>query len=238
MPSKLFLLYGCVLGCLLTACATMPESHRNRDEVIKIGYLDQEKVVRDVKFKEQSTGSLWSDTYQARLFANMYRASKVGDTVTVIVEESAKGTNSGTSKSKRKQDQSNSFEGGVGDIISKFAAILNPANVLKSKTDSKFDADGSTQRSGNLDAKLTCTITRVFENGNMEIMGEQHMKINNERQVLKVEGVIRPYDVKPDNTVLSSSIADAHISFSGFGMVADRQKPGWFIKALDWLWPF
>ncbi len=78
----------------------------------------------------------------------------------------------------------------------------------------------------------------VFENGNMEIMGEQHMKINNERQVLKIEGVIRPYDIKPDNSVLSSSIADARISFSGFGMVADRQKPGWLIKALDWLWPF
>ncbi len=231
-------MYGCVLGLLLSACATMPESTRNRDEVIKIGYLDQEKVVRDVKFKEQNTGSLWNDTYQARLFANMYRASKVGDTVTVIVEESATGKNSGVSKSKRKQDQSNSVEGGVGDIISKFAAILNPANILKSKTDSKFDADGSTQRTGSLDAKLTCTITRVFENGNMEIMGEQHMKINNERQVLKIEGVIRPYDIKPDNSVLSSSIADARISFSGFGMVADRQKPGWLIKALDWLWPF
>lgn len=224
---------------LMSACISkVPTTSRNKNEMMRVGLRDQDKMDRDVKFVEHNTGSLWNNTYQARLYDNMYRASKVGDTVTILVDESTTGSNTGSTKSKRKQDQSLSIDGGLGSLLSKFASILNPSNFLKTKTDSKFDADGETERKGSLNATLTAMVTKVYSNGNMEIVGEKHMKINNERQVLIVEGIIRAYDIMPNNTILSSSIADARITYSGFGVVAEKQKPGWLIRALDFIWPF
>jgi flagellar L-ring protein precursor FlgH len=53
-----------------------------------------------------------------------------------------------------------------------------------------------------------------------------------------LEGVIRPSDIASDNTVLSSYIADARISYTGKGVVSDKQRPGWMSRVLDYVWPF
>jgi flagellar L-ring protein FlgH len=50
-----------------------------------------------------------------------------------------------------------------------------------------------------------------------------------------VSGVVRSYDVGPDNTVLSSRIADGEVRIDGHGTVSDRQKPGLFQRIFDFL---
>jgi flagellar L-ring protein precursor FlgH len=50
--------------------------------------------------------------------------------------------------------------------------------------------------------------------------------------------MIRPEDIAPDNTVLSSRVADAEIYLVGRGVIQDKQRPGWVIRILDKIWPF
>jgi flagellar L-ring protein precursor FlgH len=38
--------------------------------------------------------------------------------------------------------------------------------------------------------------------------------------------------------VVSTAIADAKISISGKGVIADKQNPGYGHRAFDWVWPF
>jgi flagellar L-ring protein precursor FlgH len=89
-----------------------------------------------------------------------------------------------------------------------------------------------------LQARLTARVVRVLDNGNLLIEGRRQLTLNAEDQFIVITGVIRPEDIAADNWVLSSNIADARILYTGSGVLADKQHPGWMTRALDWVWPF
>ncbi len=62
--------------------------------------------------------------------------------------------------------------------------------------------------------------------------------INEEESHLYISGVVRPSDIQADNSVSSNLIADAQVEYTGRGPVADKQRPGWFTRFFDWVWPF
>lgn len=203
-------------------------------------YFDPESAELVEGMEQKVTGSLWVDAYGSHLYDNMYRAHRIGDTVMIVVSEESQGKNTGDTKSDKKSEHTASIDN-LGNLMSKLSGMitgLDPTSLIKGKTDSKFQGKASTERTNSLMAKLAVTVTRVLKNGNMLVRGEKHVKVNKEDQFLIVEGIIRPYDILPDNTVLSSSLADARITYSGFGIVAERQKPGWLVRALDYVWPF
>ncbi|MFQ5716219.1 MAG: flagellar basal body L-ring protein FlgH, partial [Nitrospinales bacterium] len=49
---------------------------------------------------------------------------------------------------------------------------------------------------------------------------------------------IRPRDINFDNTISSRFIADAAITLTGEGVIADEQRVGWGSRLLAWIWPF
>lgn len=98
-----------------------------------------------------------------------------------------------------------------------------------------MSASGSTARGGTLEAKMTTRVVEIFPNGNLRIEGRQRIVINGEDQEIVVSGVVRPRDISPDNTVLSTYVADAEIVFNGTGVVGDKQTPGLLTRLLDWL---
>ena len=62
--------------------------------------------------------------------------------------------------------------------------------------------------------------------------------IINQKILIQISGIIRPEDVQPNNTILSTRIAQAEISYSGTGALSDASKPGWVTRALFSVWPF
>ncbi len=247
MKSKLFFKPLCgsfavtMMLSLSIGCAQQRGSSEFENGIADLStFYDVGESAEDLRKVQERKGSLWADTYSARLYDNMYRASKVGDIVTIVVSEEAKGTGTGTTKTKRKSEHDASVDtlGGLMQSLTNIISNLNPASLISAKTESKFQGDGSTEREGSLFATITARITKVLSNGNMLVRGEKQIKINAERQVLIVEGLIRPHDIFPNNTISSAAISDARISYSGFGVVAERQRPGWLTRVLDYIWPF
>jgi len=78
-------------------------------------------------------------------------------------------------------------------------------------------------------------VVESYSNNTMRIEGRQKIVINGEEQEIVLTGLVRTEDVAPDNTVLSTFVADAEISFVGTGMVADKNKPGLLTRLLNWL---
>jgi flagellar L-ring protein precursor FlgH len=78
----------------------------------------------------------------------------------------------------------------------------------------------------------------VYPNGNLKILGHREVVVNSERQTMEVTGIVRPIDVDSRNTVQSTAIADAQISYSGFGVVDDKQHPGWLSRDFNFISPF
>jgi len=88
-----------------------------------------------------------------------------------------------------------------------------------------------------LRGELSVTVTKVFDNGNMEILGQKKLTLNNGDEYIRLLGIIRPEDISNQNTVQSSRIANAKISYTGAGDVADTSKKGWFAKLVDVVTP-
>jgi flagellar L-ring protein precursor FlgH len=178
------------------------------------------------------------------------KARQVGDIVTVKISESSKATNSADTKAGR----TSSLEAGIDTlfgtedwyrdkVLDNIPSALpkpdpfgNPS--IKGSLSSDFDGSGSTSRSGDLSAFITCRVTEVLHNGNLYIVGSREVLVNHETQMIILSGVIRPRDINDDNVILSTFVSDAKIAYSGSGIVNDRQRPGWLANLLNSVWPF
>ncbi len=170
--------------------------------------------------------SLWERTNNdsTGYYAEM-KGLNVGDILTVIILENA----SASQKSVTQNSKSTSIAGtnGTGPL----AAIKN----IGLGTSSDFQGDGATTQTTKLSSSITARIMKVFPNGNMLIEGKKTSQINNETQEMFVKGVIRPVDISADNTVYSTSLADAEIKLSGHGSSSRTAKPGLINKVYDWI---
>jgi len=153
------------------------------------------------------------------------RACKVGDTLTVIISEFS------TASQTAKTDFSKGTET-QGEIELANGGEL-PAWTWNYSSD--FAGSGSTQRKGSLVAKLTVEVVEVLPNGNLRIKGAKRVKINEEEQIIYLEGVVRPEDIGENNTISSVNIAQANIRYEGRGPISEGKRPGIISRLLNWL---
>ena len=95
--------------------------------------------------------------------------------------------------------------------------------------------DGSTSRTGNLRGEISVRITETLPDGNFRLVGTRSVDINGDRQLIEISGVCRPRDIAADNTILSTFISDAQISYSGTGPMQDSADPGVLTRIVNWL---
>ncbi|HLF22353.1 MAG TPA: flagellar basal body L-ring protein FlgH, partial [Burkholderiales bacterium] len=78
-------------------------------------------------------------------------------------------------------------------------------------------------------------VQAVEVNGDLRVKGKQDISVNDEVQTLLVEGRVRQQDIGANNTVLSTRLSDAKISYTGDGLLAEKQRPGILTRFLSWL---
>lgn len=212
------------------------------------GCAVEKTEVRTPTFDEQlrpapptyANGSIWQASTAG--LAVDHKARSRGDIITVLIVEQASASKEATTDTERKAEVSASipYLMGLEKSSTLFGKLTNanPNNLLGASTNSKYEGSGATTRRENLLATMTAKITDVLPNGNFLIEGRRNVKVNNEDQILVLQGTIRPRDVSPDNTISSTLIADARISYTGNGVISDRQRPGWLMNILDYIWPF
>jgi flagellar L-ring protein precursor FlgH len=183
-------------------------------------------------------GGLWREHSSPGLFRDL-RAYRVGDLVTVNIVETSKATK----KAKTKTARQSSVDAGISNVLGYEGKLPFPSEfsneaMFKASMKNGFDGSGETSRDESMTASITARVLEVTPNGNLLIRGSRQIKVNNENQYITLTGLIRPVDISPDNTVLSSFVADAHIEYAGRGAVSDKQRPGWLMRAVDFVWPF
>lgn len=142
------------------------------------------------------------------------KASRVGDVLTVVVYENAESSNTTKSDSKRNTQ--------LGGSLS--AGRVNENGNLN--FGGGYAGGGGVQRSDRVVAQISVTVRHVLPNGDMEVSGQQNMRLNGEATLIGIEGRVRPEDILSDNRVLSSRLADAKVIYDGKGFVAKSAKPG------------
>ena len=194
-----------------------------------------------VSTPKQYEGSLWRDNCSMNQLFIDQKARGVGDIVTISIIESAKASNKAATDTERKSSLVAGIDGFLG-MEKRYPTTahpyFNPFSQIKGNLDSSFEGEGTTTRSGTLAASITARITEVLPNGNLKIMGSRDVTVNEEKQMIVLTGIIRSRDISPDNIIQSTYISDAKITYTGEGVINDRQRPGWAARLLDWIWPF
>ena len=190
--------------------------------------------VSQVAFQPPATteGSLWSSKRSTNLFSDL-KARNVGDIVTINVVESATASKNATTKTDRTSELAASWTGVLEKIAGDWVG-----GAVKTGAENRFDGKGETTRSSQLAAYITAQVIQVLPNSYLVIHGSRQVRVNNENQIINVQGVIRTEDINANNIILSTFIADARIELLGEGVISDKQRPGWLARILDWVWPF
>jgi len=199
-----------------------------------------EEYVREAKANQPalqtSGGSLYTTAgINSSLFADL-KARRVNDLITIRVVESTTAQSSANAQTNRTSAIGLSAPNLFG--VEKRTSTVPFSQLVTADSDMKFKGDGTTQRSGNVLALMSGRVMDVLPNGNMVIEAVKEVKVNNERQVLRLFGVVRPTDVGPNNLVLSGAIANMLLQIDGKGVLSDNLKQGWLFHLLTKVWPF
>lgn len=159
------------------------------------------------------------------------KANQVGDALTVIIQENASASNrTSTKTAKNSKTAISSTIPGAGNILD-----FIPLHSLDSGFDNQYTGDASTSRSARLTARMTVTVVGKKPNGDLIIEGVRTLKINGENEAIYVNGSVNPTMVRRDNTVLSSSIADLQIEYTGKGTITQGTRPGVVVRFINWI---
>jgi len=185
-------------------------------------------------------GSLWKDG-NTSMFSDR-KAREVGDIVTVLISEQASATKEAATSTKRTSNMSASIPNFFGlendDIWTTMHNPIDLENLVNADFSNGFDGNGSTSRKEDLSASLTTQVVGRYPNGQLKIRGGKEVMVNNEVQIIYLTGIVRPVDINANNTISSTKILNARISYTGKGAISDKQEPGWAMRILDNVWPF
>lgn len=168
------------------------------------------------------------DVVRRSMFADK-KAFNEGDIITVHIVESAQGSN--TVDTRTNSDNRLTADASSSGTLNN----LLPSFGLDSQLANRFESEGATTTKGSLQSKMTAIVTEVLDNGQLSIQGTRVVEVNGDKQITVLTGVVRPEDVQSDNSIMSYHIANAQISYSGKGAMADAGKPGFLTRMWNWI---
>lgn len=168
-------------------------------------------------------GSMF-DPHAYRALVADQKAYRVGDALTVLVQESSSATSSVDARASRDQE-----------VGLRGQTLGQEARGLTGGTTSSSEGGGQVARSGRVTAQITVTVKEVLPNGELMVDGQQTVDLNGEAQIISVNGRVRPRDISDNNAVLSSRLADARIRYAGEGYLADKSQPSIWSRFVTWI---
>ncbi|WP_020209449.1 flagellar basal body L-ring protein FlgH [Gilvimarinus chinensis] len=216
-----------VAALLISACATGPRPTPGDPYYAPT-------VSSQAKEPTSTNGSLYQPTQGMSLFTDT-KARNVGDIITIMLSErTVSSKSSGVNVSK---ESSTSLP--AGTIFGMTPTLNGSPFDTNINQDRDFAGDAGADQSNSLTGSIAVTVADVLPNGNLIVRGEKWMTLNRGDEFIRISGILRPEDISPQNTVSSTRLANAQISYSGTGELANSQNMGWLSKFFNsGYWPF
>ena len=173
-----------------------------------------------------------------------HKAMKVNDIVTIVIDEKAKSSTTG--QKQLSESDTTSLGGGTFSSAGTNAAINSHVNTLNgivgtsftSSTNNQYKGQGSATKDASFTTTVSARVVKVLENGNIFVSGRREILVDDQKQIIQVSGVIRPYDIDQYNKISSDKMSDAKILYKTEGDVDRATQQGWGTKMLQAVWPF
>jgi flagellar L-ring protein precursor FlgH len=189
----------------------------------------------EVVMPQPQNGAIYQAGNDIALFENA-TARRVGDIVTIRLVEATNASKSSSTTTKKATNLDL-----PGPILFGRPVTANGVPILETQLDhsSSFDGAGDSKQSNQLTGDITVAVVKRLPNGNMLVQGQKWIGINQGREFIRIQGVIRPIDIQPDNSIESTKVANASISYGGKGALADSNKQSWLARFFNSPWaPF
>lgn len=237
-----------LLGCSLSACSAMdrlenvgnpPQMAPIQNPQLKSGYQPISMPMPAPVNIQKQPNSLWASNRTT--FFKDQRAGNIGDILTVLIEIQDKAELDNESERSRNSGESAElpkllgYENSLGRILPE---SIDPTNLASLGSTSTSKGSGTIDREEKIEVKLAALVTQILPNGNLVINGSQEVRVNFEKRILQVDGVIRPEDISTNNTIGYDQIAEARIIYGGEGQITDVQQPRYGQQVYDILFPF
>ena len=118
-----------------------------------------------------------------------------------------------------------------------FGGSKGGSTALGASVDQSYAGSGAANQSNTITGTMTVMVTRVYANGNMWIEGQKLLSVSQGEEYVRVSGLVRPDDIGPGNSVNSNRIAQANVTYTGAGDIANATKQGWYGQAVNVLSP-
>lgn len=234
---------------MLTACGSTMDRLANVGQApamtnienphLKEGYQPVSMPMPAPKMVMKQPNSLWQS--DSKTFFKDQRATQVGDILTVLVDiKDEADMENKTERTREGGEAVNlpNFFGYETALDQVLPTAVNPLSLVNTATESNSTGDGKIEREESVKLRLAAVVSQVLPNGNMVIAGNQEVRVNYEKRVLQVTGIIRPQDISIDNTVTYDQIAEARILYGGEGNISDLQQERYGKQVYDILMPF
>ena len=187
-----------------------------------------------------NNGSIYQAGFEQNLYSDR-KAFRVGDIITITLNERTQASKNANSQMDKNSDN----KIGLTSLFGSSLTTNNPIGGNDLSLNAGYSADRSTKgdaksgQSNSLTGSITVTVADVLPNGIIAVRGEKWMTLNTGDELVRIAGLVRADDISTDNTVSSTRVADARITYSGTGSFADASQPGWFDRFfLSPLFPF
>jgi flagellar L-ring protein precursor FlgH len=170
----------------------------------------------------QANGAIYQEGHDVALFENAV-ARRVGDTLTIRLNERTNASKSSTTSTSKSTNIDL-----PGPIIGGRPVTANGVEILNTQVNNnaEFDGEGAATQSNRLEGDISVTVAQRLPNGNLLVRGQKWISINQGQEYVRIQGIVRPIDIDPDNTISSLKVADAMIAYGGKGALANANSPG------------
>ncbi len=152
------------------------------------------------------------------------RPRNVGDTLTIQLQENVSASKSSSANASRTSSSKFGF-----DAVPRYLEGLfgNARADMSASGDNGFNGKGGANANNTFSGTLTVTVDQVLANGNLHVVGEKQIAINQGTEFIRFSGVVNPRTISGTNTVPSTQVADARIEYVGNGYINEAQNMGW-----------
>jgi flagellar L-ring protein FlgH len=174
--------------------------------------------------EKRTPGSIWSPNGRLTNLVSDVKATRIHDPIAVVVSESLTASTDGTVKDARASTANSQ----VSALLGKLAGSNALNNLVSQSSSSGLSAQGQSVTDSSITTTLGGEVVDVLPNGMLVIQVVRQLTFNQQTQLIRLRGLVRPEDVNAQNQVMSTAITDMELEVVGKGIVSDatyRQNP-------------
>lgn len=176
-----------------------------------------ERVRAESAAAVRTPGSLWTENGRLTRLSSDMKAVHAHDVVSIVVSESLAASTDGTVKNSRGSSASSS----VSALLGKVPASNAMQNLINQNSASALNAQGQSVTNSSLSTTLGGEVIEVLPNGMLVVQAVRQVAFNQQTQIIRLRGLVRPEDINTMNQVLSTAITDLELEVVGKGIIND-----------------